>query len=99
MQASTMQGRANEISANEARANEVTGLLAELLRIDPARVAFEMNLRDDLGADSLVLIDVMVQSELRWGVRLGEDDIAALKTVADLVSLLDGKRNARASAG
>jgi acyl carrier protein len=92
MQASTMQGRANEV-----RQNEVTGLLAELLRIDPARVAFGMNLRDDLGADSLVLIDVMVQSELRWGVRLSEDDIAALKTVADLVHLLDGKRNGRAS--
>lgn len=80
------------------RATEVTGLLAELLRIEPARVALEMNLRDDLGADSLVLIDVMVQSELRWGVRLAEDDIAELKTVSDLVGLLDGKRNGRAAA-
>jgi hypothetical protein len=40
-----------------------------------------------------VLIDVMVQSELRWGVRLVEDDIARLQTVSDLVGLLDGKRN------
>ena len=77
-------------------ATEVTGLLAELLRIEPARVAPEMNLREDLGADSLVLIDVMVQSELRWGVRLAEDDIAGLQTVSDLVSLLNGKRNGRA---
>ena len=81
----------------QGRSTEVTGLLAELLRIEPARVALEMNLRDDLGADSLVLIDVMVQSELRWGVRLAEDDIAELKTVSDLVSLLDGKRNGRAA--
>lgn len=80
----------------QGRATEVTGLLAELLRIEPKRVALEMNLRDDLGADSLVLIDVMVQSELRWGVRLAEDDIAGLTTVADLVSLLDGKGNGRA---
>jgi acyl carrier protein len=82
----------------QGRATEVTGLLAELLRIEPARVAPEMSLRDDLGADSLVLIDVMVQSELRWGVRLAEDDIAGLNTVSDLVSLLDGKRNGRAGA-
>ena len=76
----------------------MTGLLAELLRIEPAKVGLQMNLRDDLGADSLVLIDVMVQSELRWGVRLVEDDIARLQTVSDLVSLLSGKGKDLASA-
>ena len=80
----------------QGRADEVTGLLAELLRTDPAKVELAMNLRDDLGADSLVLIDVMVQSELRWGVRLAEDDIAGLQTVSDLVRLLDGKKYGRA---
>ena len=83
----------------QGKAIEVTGLLAELLRIEPTKVELAMNLRDDLGADSLVLIDVMVQSELRWGVRLVEDDIANLRTVSDLVSLLSGKGPDRVSAG
>ena len=78
-------------SGMPGRATEVTGLLAELLRMEPTRVGLDMALRDDLGADSLVLIDLMVQAELRWGVRLAEGDIAGLRTVSDLVSLLSGK--------
>jgi acyl carrier protein len=53
----------------------------------PADEAVEpgMSLRDDLGADSLDVVEVVMAVEEEWGIDVGTDDAEAFVTVADVV--------------
>ena len=64
--------------------------LADVLLIEPAAIALESHLRDDLGADDLTLIDFIEGLEEELGDRtvgfsFEDDDLAELHTVGDVV--------------
>jgi acyl carrier protein len=59
---------------------------------DPAGVRVTDNLREDLGVDSLAFIELMVDFEEAFGLRLDEGDLLGERycTVGDLVSHMTG---------
>ncbi|MEE2769028.1 MAG: acyl carrier protein [Actinomycetota bacterium] len=64
--------------------------LAEILEIEPSEVAEGASFADDLGADSLALIELVEAleaelSERSVGFRIEDDDLEDLKTVRDAV--------------
>jgi acyl carrier protein len=63
--------------------------LATELEVDPGRIAEDTRFREDLEADSLDLVELVVELEDSYGIRIPEDEAAKILTVgqaADFVA-------------
>ena len=67
----------------------LTDVLADAARVDRSTVTVEARLADDLGIDSLTLVDVVVAAEDRFGLVIPDDDWALFETVGDAVAHLE----------
>ena len=63
----------------------VTRVLEEVAKVDPAAAARDKRLREDLGVDSLTLIEVAVAAEDAFGVALPDEDLERFQTVGDVI--------------
>lgn len=74
----------------------VRGCLADILEIEPGSIAESASFGDDLGADSLALIELVeaLEEELgerSVGFRIDDEDLEDLKTVRDAVDYVVAK--------
>ena len=67
----------------------VREVLVSVRGIDPATVVPEASLTDDLGADSLDAIEIILGLENHYGKEFDGEDLESLKTVGDVVSLVE----------
>lgn len=51
-------------------------------------------LRDDLGLDSLSTVDLVIELEDEFHISIETEDLVPVRTVGDLVLLIEGKRGA-----
>ena len=63
----------------------------EVLGVDPDVVVEEANFKDDLDADSLDLVELVMGLEERLDVEIPEDELAGIKTVGQAVDLVVAK--------
>ena len=55
--------------------------LASELEVDPARVADDTRFKEDLEADSLDLVELVMELEDRYGIRIPDEEAARILTV------------------
>ena len=67
---------------------KVKGLLAELLSIDENTITMDSLIIDNLGADSLDLVDAVVSINDEFGVEIPDEEIENLKSVGDVVEYI-----------
>lgn len=70
---------------------KVKEVLMEAINIDEDMIKMEANLKDDLGIDSLAAVELSLELETEFDVRIEDEELAKLVTVADIVSLLESK--------
>lgn len=70
--------------------NELTALLAKLLKIDVARVTENARLTD-LVADSFVLIETVVELQEELDITLVQEDLDGVVSVAQLLDVVTAK--------
>jgi acyl carrier protein len=75
-----MPGRA-EIEALEAR---IRGVVARQLGVEPAQVHPDANLQEDLGADSLELVELLMALEDEFDIEVPEEVAETITTIADV---------------
>ena len=69
---------------------KVKKIIAETLNLkDASKVTLEAHLVNDLGADSLDAVDIIMGIEDEFGISVEDDKIQSIKTVADLVAAID----------
>ncbi|MBS7528167.1 acyl carrier protein [Fusibacter paucivorans] len=68
---------------------KVKDLLVEELGLDADEVTLESNIREDLGADSLDMVDLIMSIEDAFGIKVDEKDTVNIKTVGDIVNYID----------
>jgi acyl carrier protein len=66
-------------------------LVAELLNVDEEQVTLEASFTEDLGADSLDLVELTLALEERFGVEIPDEVAEKLKTVGDALEYLRSK--------
>ena len=69
----------------------VIKVIAEHLDVDQSKVTPNAHLVDDLGADVFDTIELCIQVEKATGVKISEDDGDKVKTVQDLINLVEKK--------
>ena len=70
---------------------KVKEVLMEAINVDEDMIKMEANLKDDLGIDSLAAVELSLELETESDVRIEDEELAKLVTVADIVSLLESK--------
>ena len=68
--------------------DNVRNVIAETLGCDVEAVTMEAKLQEDLGADSLAAMELMMALEEASGVVIADDAMPGLKTVGDVMSYL-----------
>ena len=69
--------------------DKVKKLLAEQLTISAEKVTPEADIVKDLGADSLDVVEMLMGLEEEFGIVVDEDKAATIRTVADVVALIE----------
>lgn len=68
---------------------KVKSILVEELDLDADEVTLESNIKEDLGADSLDMVDLIMSIEDAFDIKVAESDAATIKTVGDIVKYID----------
>ncbi|MBF0451623.1 MAG: acyl carrier protein [Candidatus Magnetomorum sp.] len=69
--------------------DKVLKLIAEKLDVDPEEVVPEASFVEDLGADSLDLVELIMTMEETFDVDIDDKDAEKLKTVKDVLDYLE----------
>ncbi|MGA8117452.1 MAG: acyl carrier protein [Actinocatenispora sp.] len=67
----------------------LTEILDEVAGVDKADVADDKSFTDELGVDSLSMVEVVVAAEEKFGVKIPDDEVQNLKTVGDAVTFIE----------
>ena len=70
---------------------EVIEIIVEQLGVDPERVKMEASFIDDLGADSLDIVELVMAMEEEFDIEIPDEDAEKLKTVQDVMTYLKDK--------
>ena len=70
---------------------KVKKLLAEQLNIDANTITEKSRVIEDLGADSLDVVEMLMVLEDEFNVTVSDEESLKLKTVGDIVALIDKK--------
>ena len=66
----------------------IAEIIEEVTGIEPSEVTLEKSFVDDLDIDSLSMVEIAVQTEDKYGVKLPDEDRAGLRTVGDAVAYI-----------
>lgn len=72
--------------------NRVRDIIVEQLGVDPTDVTMEADFRDDLEADSLDLVELIMAFEEEFGGEISDDEAQKIVTVGHAVRFLDGEK-------
>ncbi len=66
----------------------VKELIAEQLGLQPEDINPECSLQDDLGADSLDLVELLMAFSDEFGIEIDDDEVETIVTVNDIIEAL-----------
>ncbi len=69
--------------------NKVKEIIVEQLGVTPEEVTNEASFVEDLGADSLDTVELVMAFEEEFGIEISDEDAEKIKTVQDAVSYID----------
>jgi acyl carrier protein len=67
----------------------VKKIISAQLGADESVITPETDIEDDLGADSLDAVELIVAFEEEFGISVPDDDILAIRTVGDILEYLE----------
>jgi acyl carrier protein len=75
---------------------QVKKIVVDLLGVEPEKVTREARFREDLEADSLDLVELIMEFEERFGETVSDEDAQKLTTVGQVVDYVDTRMSADA---
>jgi len=67
----------------------ITNIVVELLGVEPERVTVDANFREDLEADSLDLVELIMAFEEEFGGEISDEDAQKINTVGEAVEYIN----------
>jgi len=70
---------------------KITTALADYLKRDPSTIRLDYHLRDDLGLDSMAVIELVYRIEETFNLQIPDEDLAGLTSVQHVVHYIEGR--------
>ncbi|MBE6798196.1 MAG: acyl carrier protein [Ruminococcaceae bacterium] len=71
---------------------KIRAILCEQLELNEDQVTMNSNIAEDLGADSLDVVDLIMSIEDEFDVEVPDEDIEGIKTVGDVVNYIENAK-------
>ena len=75
----------------ETTVEKVRKILSLQLDIDKEKIGEATNIAEDLGADSLDVVELMMSIEEDFGITIDEEDVRTFQSVGDVAAYIDNK--------
>jgi len=76
-------------SAQSAVAKQVIAALGDYLKKDERKLTATLSLREDLGLDSLSIIELLYRIEEAFNLSIPDEDLEKLQTVGDVIAYIE----------
>ena len=76
-------------------AEKVKGIIADQLSVDQEEVTNDASFLDDLGADSLDVVELIMTFEEEFGIEIPDDDAERITKVKDAVDYIEAHAKAK----
>ena len=70
---------------------KVKAILAEQFDVEEDKITVDTDLQEDLGADSLDVVDLVMSIEENFDIEIPDEDVENIKTVGDIVKYIESK--------
>ena len=70
---------------------KVRSILVNQLGLDEDKVTMEASIVDDLGADSLDVVDLVMSLEEEFDIEIPDEDVENMKSVGDIVKYIEAR--------
>ncbi|MDP1715972.1 MAG: acyl carrier protein [Anaerolineales bacterium] len=71
---------------------ELRAIVKDLLGADEAKITMEARFREDLEADSLDLVELIMAFEDKFGAEISDEDAQKITTVGEAVNYIDARK-------
>jgi len=71
--------------------NQIREIIVNTVGCDEGAISPEASLKDDLGIDSLAVVELVMALEDAFGISIDEEQLKAIQTVGDIVELVESK--------
>ena len=68
---------------------KIRKIIASELMVEESEITLSSNIKDDLGADSLSLVDLVMALEDEFGLEIPDESLDSVKTVEDVVKYIE----------
>ena len=72
-------------------ATKVMAIIMDKLSVDAEAVSQEASFSDDLGADSLDVVELIMEFEKEFDIEISDDEAEKIGTVKDAIKYIEGK--------
>ena len=70
---------------------KVVSIIADQLDVEEEKVTMEAAIADDLGAESLDVVDLVMSLEEEFNIEIPDEEVENIKTVGDIVKFIEEK--------
>lgn len=70
---------------------EIQKIIHTEFDIEESKITPEANLRNDLHIDSMAAVNLSFEIENKFSIKITDEELASLSTVADIITLLEKK--------
>lgn len=71
--------------------DKIKDIIVEQLDVEEDAVTMEASIKEDLGADSLDVVDLVMSIEESFDVEIPDEEVENIKTVGDIVKYIENK--------
>lgn len=71
---------------------KIRAILCEQLELNEDQITMDSNIAEDLGADSLDVVDLIMSIEDEFDVEVPDESIESIKTVGDVVNYIENAK-------
>jgi acyl carrier protein len=85
-----MMGGSEEL-VDSKLGEKIRDLVAEQLGVDRSELSPDANILEDLGADSLDVVEMVMAIEEKFDIEIPDEDAEAMRTVGDVEAYVSGR--------
>lgn len=71
--------------------DKIREIIVEQLDVDEDKVTADASITEDLGADSLDVVDLVMSIEESFDIEIPDEEVENIKTVGDIVKFIEAK--------